>query len=299
MEEGMELPSNLVPGKGGRDAPLVGAPLPDRTMESSSGLTDSQALKNVNFRHDDDIAEVREFSTISKESPPPARCCLMEFFHQLCGALRDSPQSSDKDEAKAEGGKEEAQDEAFDKDTIGWKHSRTAYDGYLWKLNANNNTEDEMADILSWRRRQFYLQRNQDKLALMYTSEKENGQVQVSCLLSSVTTSATIETLKPCTVTPTTEEQKKRVVSDLETYDTAFGQKRFDYDYSRDLPTEFNPFLIVSTNEDGTSEQIVLSGGNARMSSRWEQAIGRALQQVKRQQKRAPGQPNHPPAASR
>merc|ERR1719343_193456 len=148
---------------------------------------------------------------------------------------------------------------------------------------------------MSWRRRQFYLQRKPDKLALMYTSEKEDGVLQVSCLLASTgangeaATTATVQLLPVQQVNAMTEETKNRVVNDLQAYDTAFGQKRFDYDYERDLPTHFHPFLIEWTNEEGKAEQIVLSGGNQRMSQHWEQAISRALQQMKRSQQRRKG----------
>lgn len=292
-----------VPGEGDQELslfdPLKGRP---RIESTNSAGVDSQGLRRVSFHQGKDEVEVREFTPMSREevNGVPRKCCLVALCYELCEVLRDRP----RDEP------EEVEDEAFDASTADWKHSRTAYDGYLWKLNSDKHEED-MGNVMSWRRRQFYLQRNHDKLALMYTSEKENGVLQVSCLLATAEgagghlqenakevavgeVSAKVQLLKVQPCTPMTEEIKNRVVNDLQTYDTAFGQKRFDYDYERDLPTQFHPFLIESTGGDGITHQIVLSGGNQRMSQRWEQAISRALMQMKRSQQRRQDRPGIP-----
>jgi len=230
--------------------------------------------------------EVREFVTLSSRvsSMAPSqiicqqeeeRCCLIQWCMDLCDRLRGQPQEED----------DMLDEESTETNGFDLMRSRTTYDGYLWKLGSSRRGDD-WGNLLSWRRRQFYLTRDKEALALMYNSEKENGVLQISCMLASKDSlgnpneAAKVRWLDRTLVKPMEDDIKERVISDLQFYDTAINQMRVAYDYSRDVPTEIHPFAIEWFNEDGESEQIILTGGNERTSKRWMFALTKSLQQI-------------------
>merc|ERR1711870_44131 len=72
---------------------------------------------------------------------------------------------------------------AGDDDMLDVEEAHTWMEVTLWKLNSSADLEADGPDILSWRRRLFYLQEYDNKLAMMYTSEKENGSLHLGCMV--------------------------------------------------------------------------------------------------------------------
>jgi len=277
------------------DAATVSAEMDGQGLSVSKTPTTSNGVNSrryVSFHTNE--KEVREYTppSISVGSietlERPRRCCLIQLCLELAESVRERPREE-----------EEMFHDDFDAATAEWQHSRTAFDGYLWKLGSSRRDED-WSDVTCWRRRQFYLQRQEDRLALMYTSEKENGVLQVSCMLASrdargkPKTAATVQALRGVSSKALQEDEKQRTVGDLRIYDTAIGQKRYDYDYERDLPAEFHPFDIQWFNDEGKPERIVLSGGNQRTSERWVSALTKALQHMARIHQRPLGGEQRP-----
>merc|ERR1712083_809201 len=89
----------------------------------------------------------------------------------------------------------------------------------LWKLNSTCDVSKDGRRILNWRRRYFYLQEYESRLALMYTSEKENGSLHLGCIVSEKGVDKTTRKILPkVELEPVDENRKEKLILSMKEY---------------------------------------------------------------------------------
>lgn len=155
---------------------------------------------------------------------------------------------------------------AGDSDELEVEEAHTWMEVTLWKLNSSADLEVDGVDILSWRRRLFYLQEYDNKLALMYTSEKENGSLHLGCLIYHQAAGLAERTVLPTTsLQPISDETKETVIMSMREYDIAFSAKQNRDFYLDVMPQQLHPFSITWTDENGKQDKIILASVNAKV----------------------------------
>lgn len=158
---------------------------------------------------------------------------------------------------------------------------KSAYDsGFLWKLNSEVQVEDtpKMANLKSWRRRLFFVLEPRDHLgdvAVVYISEKRNGQVHLVALLSFQGVSrSSVEELPALTMSTSGRDTMYSSMAAVKQYDVALlapGGLASDEDY--EVPTEFFPFAITWQDATGAEKKSVLAGATAEERQKWTLVI--------------------------
>jgi hypothetical protein len=281
-----ELELNVLSPKSGGNNKDGGDGLPQNNLgifrsdsnDSDIGLTASMRLKKqVNFVAGPKSTEVRIYnpSADNVHDSSGNRCFLIRWCADLVNMLRDR--------------REDRQDDFDALDFSDLTHGRTVYEGNLWKLNTGVGAEEALRDVRQWRRRQFFLQKTQNKLTMLYTSEKENGAFQHACNLASKIETSTdlqkvgkVQSWKVVSVEALDDKSRNKVLNDLATYDTAFGVRKEPHEYEREIPTQMHPFIVDWIDDDNEKKQLVLAGSSARITERWIQAIERSIKQLQR-----------------
>lgn len=158
---------------------------------------------------------------------------------------------------------------------------RTQMHGYLWKLN-NEATVEDMACLQNWRRRLFFLQKKKTRICLSYISEKENGCMQMACLLSrsgwnhfgrtstrsNVTTmprAAMVSAPPPLEVEAATEDTKRKVCDAMHSYDLAFADGAWPIEeYTQLIPRQLFVIEVKWTDDHGDKQTTTLGSTSER-----------------------------------
>lgn len=167
------------------------------------------------------------------------------------------------------------------------RRRKTAYEsGFLWKLNSGmdlsseDGTASRTTHLKSWRRRLFFVLEPKQHLgdvAVVYISEKENGQVHLVALLAfQGVLRSSVEELPPITVNALGKDSKFWSMSAMKQYDVALlapSGLAADEDYEPEVPAELFPFAITWEDSAGAAQRCVLAGATAEERHRWTLGI--------------------------
>lgn len=148
--------------------------------------------------------------------------------------------------------------------------------GYLWKLNSSaDQGRKGLARMDSWRRRLFFLKESQGKLALTYISEKENGVMQLACILSGRAAAATVSAVPPVDLDPIPAQELRGICVQLHQYDLAFAENMVcsESEYEDQVPRKFYAFSIKWTDASNIERKLVLSSPSEGEALSWWYAI--------------------------
>lgn len=130
----------------------------------------------------------------------------------------------------------------------------------LWKLNSNVDLDVGGKKILNWRRRYFYLQEYESRLALTYTSEKENGSLHLGCIISERGVSLTERQVLPrVTLDAMDKDSKAKLMLSMKEYDLAFSCEQTRDFYEDTCPQELFPFRVDWSDRKGKKRHMVLA----------------------------------------
>lgn len=180
------------------------------------------------------------------------------------------------------------------------RHRRTAYEsGFLWKLNSGMDlpSEDGKAPhstrLKDWRRRLFFVlepKKHLGDVAVVYLSEKENGQVHLQALLAfQGVLRSSVEELPTIAVNALGRDTKFWGMTAMKQYDVALlapSGLAADEDYEPEVPTELFPFAITWEDSAGETQRCVLAGTMAEERQRWTLGIKTILAKMEVPQKK-------------
>lgn len=142
-------------------------------------------------------------------------------------------------------------------------NARPLKDGTCWKLNSGVDLgcTKNLADLQNWRRRRFFMQRSEGKLALLYISEKDDGTMQLGCILDDlkVKQPAAIQEMPIIQMTPLDTYVKMEIARNLHEYDLAFAEKEKYYTneaYVEDIPESLYP-VEIKWKDSSKQQQVV------------------------------------------
>merc|ERR1712032_1368497 len=126
--------------------------------------------------------------------------------------------------------------------------------------NSDVDITEAGQNILNWRRRYFYLQEYGDQLALMYTSEKNNGTLHLGCIVSAGGKDLSTRTALPgVKLGPIAKDDKKKLILAMKEYDLAFSCEQSKDFYEDTVPQELFPFAIEWETKRGKKKRMVLA----------------------------------------
>lgn len=174
---------------------------------------------------------------------------------------------------------------------------KTAYEsGLLWKLNSGQEQElkddgsKQMLDLKSWRRRLFFVLEPREHLgdvAVVYISEKQNGQVHLVALLSfQGVPRSSVEELPSIAMNAVGRDSQFRGMSAMKQYDVALlapGGLAADEDYEPEVPRELFPFAVTWRDAAGSEQRCVLAGTTAKERQKWTLGIRVMLARMQQQ----------------
>jgi len=144
--------------------------------------------------------------------------------------------------------------------------------GYLWKLNSD--ADDDLCSLRSWRRRLFLLRDNSGKhsrIALMYLSEKHDGELTLACALDGSSAVERISLLPEVIVEPPSPRTRYWARSNLHQYSVAFGFDDSGGPEACDglVPARLYPFSVAWQDALLSEQRVVLAAGTEEVRGRW------------------------------
>jgi len=165
--------------------------------------------------------------------------------------------------------------------------------GHLWKLNSEIDFDideapeaAEVRDLKSWRRRYFLCKDRSDKIAVMYVSEKNDGEMTLACALGIIGTKVSVkETTSPIELDAITPETLYWAKGSLKSYDVAFGfdnkvGKKDLSAYDELVPQRLYPFIIAWRDDQALDHQLVLAAATEEIRVMWASHIKEKLAQM-------------------
>lgn len=157
-------------------------------------------------------------------------------------------------------------------------HSHTWMQVPLWKMNSDVDFDTGAADILNWRYRHFVMQECKSQLAMMYTSEKDNGSLHLGCVLYKDGEVVPWEIARKVTLNESDEDTQAKVIRSMEEYDIAFSTRQHKAYYTTMVPAFLYPLKITWSDKMGVERQLVLASGDPQVASQLLAAFKKVTQ---------------------
>jgi hypothetical protein len=149
--------------------------------------------------------------------------------------------------------------------------------GYLWKLNSDaDDTEECLRLIKNWRRRLFFLKESKGKQAMTYISEKENGVMQLACILTGRNTTATVSAVPPVQLDDIDDSSRRALQVAMHTYDLAFAENMVcptEADYADQVPRRFYAFSVKWKDATNVERTLTLASPSEGEALSWWYAL--------------------------
>jgi len=155
--------------------------------------------------------------------------------------------------------------------------------GYLWKLNntADCNSKEALADLKNWRRRIYVHRTNRRERVLAYISEKDDGSDKVACVLRNTRRkfgSVAVQAGPIVQLRELGRAERRRIVEDIQTYDTAFADlvglrvPSSAEECEEDVPRRLYP-LTFSWDYGGAKKSFVVAATSQESRREWLRGI--------------------------
>eukprot|EP00441_Pelagodinium_beii_P024599 CAMPEP_0197664560 /NCGR_PEP_ID=MMETSP1338-20131121/58713_1 /TAXON_ID=43686 ORGANISM="Pelagodinium beii, Strain RCC1491" /NCGR_SAMPLE_ID=MMETSP1338 /ASSEMBLY_ACC=CAM_ASM_000754 /LENGTH=231 /DNA_ID=CAMNT_0043243231 /DNA_START=12 /DNA_END=707 /DNA_ORIENTATION=- len=129
--------------------------------------------------------------------------------------------------------------------------------GHVWKLSHKQGVSP--TDIFNWRRRLAFVRQTKTETALAYISEKDNGNVHVSCILQQLEKKNEVKLRidSPIALESLTKDAKDQVAFMISQYsiaidDDATGMMMIQDHYVKEVPETLYPFTIFQEDKSIT-----------------------------------------------
>lgn len=257
-----------------------GDDVPDASREpramSSTGSEASASGKRprgVVFAEAKELQEVKLFnvshSATDSDGNTAGRCSSCQMLRRWCGFV--DPHA---EEARAVDGVELGQMGEI-------AQTGSILSGNLWKLNTGATDVDQ--NITNWRRRMFYLQRQDDMLALFYKSEKDNGKLTLAAVVHREDgQQAVLKMLDHAKegfyLEKPSDEHFNKVCLDLFAYETSLGAKKDGpQSFKGQVPSVFYRFQVNGFDKDGEERVLILAAEKEKTRNTWFSLTDAAL----------------------
>lgn len=163
-------------------------------------------------------------------------------------------------------------------------NARPLKDGLCWKLNSGVDLgcTKNLADLQNWRRRRFFMQRSDYKLALLYISEKDDGMMQLGCILDDlkVKQPAAIQEMPTIQMTMLEEDIQMQIATNLHEYDICFAEREKYYtnqEYLEDIPEALHPVAISWKDSSKEQQSLCIAFDDVKDRKVWLNSMKMAM----------------------
>mmetsp|Transcript_40472 Transcript_40472/g.72534 ORF Transcript_40472/g.72534 Transcript_40472/m.72534 type:complete len:279 (-) Transcript_40472:94-930(-) len=153
--------------------------------------------------------------------------------------------------------------------------------GYFWKLNNGVDLSAKtLSSLTNWRRRIFCLQKKAGTTVITYLSEKENGVLQLACVVQGRTIcsralNCSVTRLPRLQMQDLEATDREDLCDSMRQYDLAFSGKAMQNTYSSLVPESLQP-LCFAWPKSRVENTLVMAARPELMRS-WEKVLQEAV----------------------
>jgi len=156
--------------------------------------------------------------------------------------------------------------------------------GYFWKFNTGVELSSEsLGKLANWRRRIFCLQRKSATTVITYLSEKENGVLQLACVVQGAhfhicpwrQTCRVSRLPEPGVELEVPESSREELYDSMRQYDVAFAGKAMSSSYASLIPERLQ-VLYFRQLQDAMEPSLIL-GARPELMRVWEGVLQEAV----------------------